>query len=518
MIAKITKGSDVGGLLRYLFGPGEHNEHRDQHVVTGYTSDPAMMEPPRRDGDRVDVRPLTADLMVPIDLARAFGRRIPEKFVWHCSLSLRDDEGQLPDERWRAIAEEFVKSMGFAGDAAADVAGCHWVAVRHGLSQAGNDHIHLVVTLATEEGGRVSVHRDYPRAQQAVRRLEERFGLASTAVRDGETHRPSLTRADYGRAARHGDPVPDRTWLRHQVRVAAAAARSEAEWVADLRARGVLIGPRVDAADPTKVTGYAVARDHPARDPVYYAGSKLDGQLSLPRLRRRWPGTAELPAGDWPVGPGKHGAGLNAKRDSQTVPRSGNAATWRAAAACLDQVTSKAARLAGAGDSAESPDAQLIADRAVGVMTRLADVAEPGAYAALARASDDLARAATPARHAPRRTATAPAQALARDLSAVGRLIAATTRPRGRGQLTELVTLIAATARLAAAIAQLHAATQRRGAAGAALTARAQLAPILNTAAAKGIRPAPTAAPHAGERPVSRISREQRAEPGDRSR
>ncbi|MDV6277953.1 hypothetical protein R3Q06_31205 [Rhodococcus erythropolis] len=33
--------------------------------------------------------------------------------VWHCSLSLKADEGELTDEQWNTIATEFMDEMGF---------------------------------------------------------------------------------------------------------------------------------------------------------------------------------------------------------------------------------------------------------------------------------------------------------------------------------------------------------------------------------------------------------------------
>lgn len=53
--------------------------------------------------------------------------------VWHCSLSLRAEEGQLTDEQWGRIATDFVDRMGFAGDSSGR-ADCQWIAVRHGVS------------------------------------------------------------------------------------------------------------------------------------------------------------------------------------------------------------------------------------------------------------------------------------------------------------------------------------------------------------------------------------------------
>ena len=38
VIVKITRGTSVGGLVRYLFGPGRANEHYAQHVVAGAAS------------------------------------------------------------------------------------------------------------------------------------------------------------------------------------------------------------------------------------------------------------------------------------------------------------------------------------------------------------------------------------------------------------------------------------------------------------------------------------------------
>lgn len=35
MMPNISRGSDPAGLLRYLFGRGRHNEHRDQHLIAG---------------------------------------------------------------------------------------------------------------------------------------------------------------------------------------------------------------------------------------------------------------------------------------------------------------------------------------------------------------------------------------------------------------------------------------------------------------------------------------------------
>ncbi|GAB4590290.1 hypothetical protein [Nocardia sp. IFM 10818] len=38
MIPKVTRGADMGGLMGYLVGPGEENEHTNPHIVAGHAS------------------------------------------------------------------------------------------------------------------------------------------------------------------------------------------------------------------------------------------------------------------------------------------------------------------------------------------------------------------------------------------------------------------------------------------------------------------------------------------------
>ncbi|MCU1654613.1 MAG: hypothetical protein JWQ60_5762, partial [Pseudonocardia sp.] len=40
MIAKVSRGWRVGGLLRYLMGPGRANEHTEQRVVASWDGAP----------------------------------------------------------------------------------------------------------------------------------------------------------------------------------------------------------------------------------------------------------------------------------------------------------------------------------------------------------------------------------------------------------------------------------------------------------------------------------------------
>ena len=168
----VVRGDRMAGLMTYLVGPGRANEHTEPHLMAG---DPAMLAwhddaELGRDGALAIARHL--------DRPRtAMGVEVPGGHVWHCSLSLRADEGALSDEQWRAIADDFVRAMDF-DDAEGTKAPCRWVAVRHGVSTNGNDHIHIVVNLVREDGTKASVHNDFKRAQTAARVAADKKAIA----------------------------------------------------------------------------------------------------------------------------------------------------------------------------------------------------------------------------------------------------------------------------------------------------------------------------------------------------
>ena len=73
--------------------------------------------------------------------------------------------------------------MGFTE--ASGKAPCRWVAVRHGLSKNGNDHVHIAVSLVREDGTKAMTHNDYKRAQEdGLRDIKE-----SAARREEEQER-----------------------------------------------------------------------------------------------------------------------------------------------------------------------------------------------------------------------------------------------------------------------------------------------------------------------------------------
>ncbi|MCU1510895.1 MAG: Short chain fatty acid transporter, partial [Arthrobacter sp.] len=110
VIPNITQGDRMAGLMIYLAGPGRANEHEEPHLVAG---DSALMA--WHDDNELN-RDAALDIANALDRAKQFfDTEVDGGHVFHCSLSLAAEEGQLSDERWGAIADEFMKEMDFTG-------------------------------------------------------------------------------------------------------------------------------------------------------------------------------------------------------------------------------------------------------------------------------------------------------------------------------------------------------------------------------------------------------------------
>ncbi|GAB3217868.1 relaxase/mobilization nuclease domain-containing protein [Kineococcus gypseus] len=322
----ITRGERMGGLLAYLAGPGKANEHVEPHLVAGDAAILAWHD------DAVLDAAAAAEIARQLEAPRMlFGVQVAGGAVWHCSLSLRAEEGVLSDEKWAEIARDFVEAMGFSTptegpEGVAGPAPCRWVAIRHGLSAKGNDHVHLAVSLVREDGSKADVWNDRPRAQRVCTQLEHRHGLEVLASREAGLGERGLKPAELARAQRTGGE-PERVVLTRRVRAAAAIAASEADFVRAVRADGLLIRPRYAAGRDDVVLGYSVALRPQAAGtskartagtskartagtrkgtaagagaggttPLWFGGSRLARDLTLPRLREQWPDSVEAAA------------------------------------------------------------------------------------------------------------------------------------------------------------------------------------------------------------------------------
>ena len=93
------------------------------------------------------------------------------------------------------------------------------MAVRHAA-----DHIHLVATLARQDGARPKMWNDCYRIREACKEAEHRLRLRVTAPGDRTAARRA-TRAETEQAARRGWGEPPRATLRRKVCTAAAGYR-----------------------------------------------------------------------------------------------------------------------------------------------------------------------------------------------------------------------------------------------------------------------------------------------------
>lgn len=320
MIPNITKGDRIQGLVRYLAGPGRHNEHADQHVIAG--DDWSEL---RFTGVELDQGAVAALGGYLDQSSGLLDEKMKGGHIWHCSLSIGKPDGILSDDEWQAIAHDFVERMGF-GDAEGTKAPCRWVAIRHGLSGEqgdGNDHIHIAVNQIRADGTKAWVWRDWQKAQQVCRQLEKEHGLeelgndrtksATRGWQPGEREAQARRRA----RAKLESESPGITWgalpiqerlrltavqmrtdqprhdLANRIRAAAETSKDEAGFVRKLRGQGVLIRPRFADGTRNVVTGYSVA-DKPmyGERPVWYGGGTLARDLRLPRLRETWGGAS----------------------------------------------------------------------------------------------------------------------------------------------------------------------------------------------------------------------------------
>ena|SRR6266568_1145240 len=229
LIGKVLRGTRVSGLIWYLYGPGRREEHVNPRLVAGWRH-PAELEPPLRGDGTRDFRRLNGLLRQP---SAALVRQGFDKPVWHCVARAAPDDPVLSDAQWAQVAEEIMHRTGLAGFGDDDAV--RWIAVRH-----AEDHIHIVATLARQDGAKPRIWNDFYRVREACQAIERRYGLRPTAPADRTAaRRPS--RAETEHAHRRGWEEPGRVTLKRAVHTAAAGAASEWEF---LRPAGGSRGPR----------------------------------------------------------------------------------------------------------------------------------------------------------------------------------------------------------------------------------------------------------------------------------
>ncbi|MDI3408935.1 relaxase/mobilization nuclease domain-containing protein [Streptomyces cavernicola] len=275
MVPDIGRGSRTHGLLVYLYGPGRREEHTDAHLVGSW--DGFALDPGRDTDPQVALARLTAALDLRVKQA---GDRAPARHVWHCSVRTAPGDRRLSDDEWNTVAQRIVHATGIAPEGDPD--GCRWIAVRH-----AEDHIHIVATLVRGDLRNPRLNYDFNKAQSEARRIEKEMGLRRLNAGDG-TAAQNPTSAEKFKAEWTGRPESSRETLREAVRQAVAGAEDEEEFFARLHEAGLRVKMR--HAPSGDALGYNVALPGDRNrngEPVWYPGSKLAPDLSLPKIRQR---------------------------------------------------------------------------------------------------------------------------------------------------------------------------------------------------------------------------------------
>lgn len=493
MIGQILpRGTSVRGLLYYLFSEGRagekglESEHRDPRVIACWDGQPDALQPPLCGGKR-DFGDVVSRLNEPLALLGFSKDELKTvKPVYHLTIAAAKDPNTaalvdplLSDAQWADIAGEYMHRLGLARRD--DPAGVRWVAVRH-----ADDHVHVVATLARQDGRRARTSNERYRSREASRFIEDKYGLQSTSAATG-AGRASTSRAETRKhaanaerqrtAGRPGPWAPDRHVLRRQVRVAAAGAHSLPEFLARLRADGLVVRERLSTVNPGEITGYAVAlpdKYDQAGKPIFFGGGKLAPDLSVPRLQRRWQhatarGAPHRPSGRSGASRSDGGAsGIEAGR--RRTDRFGLTPTERlriwtqaslAAARATEQITASAG-----SDPAAAADAAWAASDFLAAAGRVVEGRRGGPLTEAADQYDQAARELFGA--APQPTGAG------HGLRAAGRLLLAAQVAKP-SETKQLLALLAQLTALADAVTRLRETQQRAAQAAAARTAAEQL-------------------------------------------
>lgn len=407
MIANVVaeRGSRVRGLVEYLWGPGKVEEHEHPRVVAGWDAT-FVRDAGEPSFDEFERRLLAQQFDAPMRLHGIS----PGEHVYHVSVSVHVNDGELSDEQWRQVAEEAADKLGLT--ATDEHAAVPWFAMRHGRSASGNDHIHFVAAAYREDGQQVHFRNDFHVWSQVRANAEQRWDLTRTRTQSAQRGVPGVAQGEIQRAARQGRSETERETLHRTVRAAAVQSRDEAEFVGRLR-RQVLVRPRWQRGGQTHVEGYSVALrpSEQGQKPVWFGSSKLADDLTLSTLRQQWGSPSEERAADarraW------------RPRGWRQMPRGRDVARRRLRSEAWQEASSRAAEVTRAFRSVSPDDAPAwsgVSRDAAGTLAALSGRVDKQQREQLRRAASQLGRAGQVGRgeRVQRRAESAPLAGVAR--------------------------------------------------------------------------------------------------------
>lgn len=395
-------GRSMRGLIKYLVGPGENNEHTNPTLVAASGTlapewSAAVWDDPLW-GSR-EVSDFARQLNAPMVEKRARGE-LAEDRAWVLHVVVSMPPGQRLDyNQWGSIAEEYIAAMDL--DGSGGKAPTRWAAFHHGQSKSDCDHIHLAVNMVREDGTWANNWQLKYRSQQARRAIEQTHGFAPaeqaarqrdvTAYTVNDAHKNSdrVSVADPATGVEVSRRVyreTDIEKLRRVMSAAAAGADTEADYVQALWASGVLARPRFAAGTRDVVTGYAVSlRPATGASEHWMGAGTVRKDLSLPNLRARWQDTPEAATAAAQAWRRYTGTSL-----TPTKPGAGRRAAAAEAAAGVTALGEHLHDL----DPAKVGEWRRAADLLGGAYAAWTTVGEPGGRGSATRSMDALYRAA----------------------------------------------------------------------------------------------------------------------------
>lgn len=170
MIRQVHRSADVAGVLRRLYRPAGGSDVR---LIASWDWWPEQLAATIAAGAG---EPRTGELARLLAQPVRVCERAPEQYVYHLVLRNAPTDRTLSDAEWAEIAADMMTETGIAP--ADDWSACRWVAIR-----AEDAAVHVVATLAREDGREPHLFKDFVAIAGVAHRYEQRHGLASTDPR-----------------------------------------------------------------------------------------------------------------------------------------------------------------------------------------------------------------------------------------------------------------------------------------------------------------------------------------------
>lgn len=178
-----------------------------------------------------------------------------QRVVYHASLSIAKHE-RLDNNQWSAIAEDYLKGMGFNHN--------QYIIVRH--QDREHDHIHIVASRIRLDGTCVHDGWDYRRSETMIRQLEQAYKLESVTP-SWEVERRAPTKGELKHFERTKQPGV-KTKLQNLASDALSKSTTPEAYIQRLQQAGVEVKTRKERNDRISGISYQL-------DGVAISGTKL---------------------------------------------------------------------------------------------------------------------------------------------------------------------------------------------------------------------------------------------------